>query len=85
MQNPELGLLRFLINFCFQANHGADQKLKIKAEPLISGNLFFKDSEGREHLFMPHQEASENIVKKEIFKISDNFRYENCDEFKPKF
>ena len=31
------------------------------------------------------KEASENIVKKEIFKISDNFRYENCDEFKPKF
>ena len=58
----------------------ADKKLKIKEEPFDSENLF-KDSEGREHLHTPYQEIVENNVKKEIHEISDDFQYENCDNF----
>ena len=43
-----------------------DNKVKIKEEPIESEDLFFTDTEGREHFYKPYNVENENFVKKEL-------------------
>ena len=41
-----------------------DNKVKIKEEPIESEDLFFTDTEGREHFYKPYHVENDNFVKK---------------------
>jgi hypothetical protein len=43
-----------------------DNKVKIKKEPIELEDLFFTDTEGREHFYKPYHVENENFVKKEF-------------------
>ena len=59
-----------------------DNKVKIKEEPIESEDLFFRDTEGREHFYKPYHVENDNFVKKEFdTEISPGENDINCKMF----